>query len=428
MDELTVDNIEQVKEDIKNQGFDYNNFKGDFEGQEIIYVTGEGYKLDVDMGNYTYILDLPDNFLLGDISNSPKRDSGKHGDATDTKARADAGLRPDISQEDFNKGFLDSDILVSVPVGALDLPEGANAVEIAQNFAESVKRNRKRITSRLLSNNQYVALLTSELIGTGGDMKSAINNVEQTDAYGNILKSLGVTQNQIDSERLQYTDPLQYEKNFTSYKNLFAKTAAKSYGSELPESVLDYLAEQTNKGFFSQAEALEQMNGIFDPNANIILDNGVINALEGITVATTKVGESDVQALLDQYLPEHLHAEYSISEEASKIRNNAGARENLINRLKKTRFQFYDMYDEDISWQQILASKQQMAKSVLGQDLQSDDALLDELIRMNDSSKELERLREYGMQTGNQKVKTDLTSAMLDTFGAGIVSSRSYVG
>ena len=162
------------------------------------------------------------------------------------------------------------------------------------------------------------------------------------------------------------------------------------------------------------------MNGIFDPNANIILDNGVINALEGITVATTKVGESDVQDLLDQYLPEHLHAEYSISEEASKIRNNAGARESLINRLKKTRFQFYDMYDEDISWQQILASKQQMAKSVLGQDLQSDDSLLDELIRMNDSSKELERLREYGMQTGNQKVKTDLTSAMLDTFGAGI--------
>ena len=423
MDELTVDTVEEAK-----TGFDYSNFAGDYEGQEIIYVTGEGYKLAMDMGNYTYILDLPDTFLLGDISNSPKRDKGKHGDDVEAKARADAGLRPDISQEDFNKGFLDSDVLVSVPVGALDLPEGADAVEIAQNFAESVKRNRKRITSRLLSNDEYVSLLTAELIGTGGDMKAAIANVEETDAYGDILSSLGVTQNQITSERMEYTDPVQYQKNYNSYYNLFTKTAAKSYGSELPESVIDYLATQTNKGYFSQAEALEQMNGIFDPSANIVLDNGVLNALEGISVATTKVGESDVQDLLDQYLPEHLHATYNVSEEAGKIRNNAGARESLINKLKKTRFQFYDMYDEDISWQQIVASKQQMAKSILGQDLKSNDPLLDEIIKMNDSGKELERLRNYGLKTGNQKVKNDLAGAMMDTFGKGIVASRSYVG
>ena len=423
MGELTVDTVEEAK-----TGFDYSNFAGDYEGQEIIYVTGEGYKLAMDMGNYTYILDLPDTFLLGDISNSPKRDKGKHGDDVEAKARADAGLRPDISQEDFNKGFLDSDVLVSVPVGALDLPEGADAVEIAQNFAESVKRNRKRITSRLLSNDEYVSLLTAELIGTGGDMKAAIANVEETDAYGDILSSLGVTQNQITSERMEYTDPVQYQKNYNSYYNLFTKTAAKSYGSELPESVIDYLATQTNKGYFSQAEALEQMNGIFDPSANIVLDNGVLNALEGISVATTKVGESEVQDLLDQYLPEHLHATYNVSEEAGKIRNNAGARESLINKLKKTRYQFYDMYDEDISWQQIVASKQQMAKSILGQDLKSNDPLLDEIIKMNDSGKELERLRNYGLKTGNQKVKNDLAGAMMDTFGKGIVASRSYVG
>ena len=155
----------------------------------------------------------------------------------------------------------------------------------------------------MLSNDEYVSLLTAELIGTGGDMKAAIANVEETDAYGDILSSLGVTQNQITSERMEYTDPVQYQKNYNSYYNLFTKTAAKSYGSELPESVIDYLATQTNKGYFSQAEALEQMNGIFDPSANIVLDNGVLNALEGISVATTKVGESDVQDLLDQYLP-----------------------------------------------------------------------------------------------------------------------------
>lgn len=425
MEEPTIETIK----DFKSEEFNYDNFQGDYEGQEIIYVTGEGYKLAIDMGNYTYVLDLPDTFLLGDISNSPKRDTGKHGDEVEAKARADAGLRPDISQESFNAGFLDSDVLVSVPVGALELPEGANAVGIAQNFAEAVKRNRKRISSRLLQNDSYISLLTSELIGTGGDMKAAISNVEELDAYGDILESLGVTKSQVAAERMQYTDPVQYQKNYNSYYNLFTKTAAKQYGSELPESVISYLSTMTNKGYFSQQEALEQMNGIFDPSAGVILDNGVLNALEGITVETTKVGETDVQDLLDKYLPEHLHfSQEDIAKEAGLIRNNAGAREDLINRLKKKRYQFYSNYDEDIAWESIVSAKQQMAKTILGQDLDSEDTLLFELINMNDVTKETERLREYGLEVGNSKVKNDLATAMMNTFGQGIVTSRSYVG
>jgi len=425
MEEPTIETIK----DFKSDEFNYDNFKGDFEGQEIIYVTGEGYKLAIDMGNYTYVLDLPDTFLLGDISNSPKRDKGKHSDDVEAKARADAGLRPDISQESFNAGFLDSDVLVSVPVGALDLPEGANAVGIAQNFAEAVKRNRKRISSRLLQNDSYISLLTSELIGTGGDMKAAISNVEELDAYGDILESLGVTKSQVAAERMEYTDPVQYQKNYNSYYNLFTKTAAKQYGSELPESVISYLSTMTNKGYFSQQEALEQMNGIFDPAAGVILDNGVLNALEGITVETTKVGETDVQDLLDKYLPKHLHlSQEDIAKEAGLIRNNAGAREDLINRLKKKRYQFYSNYDEDIAWESIVSAKQQIAKTILGQDLDSEDTLLFELINMNDITKETERLREYGLEVGNNKVKNDLATAMMNTFGQGIVTSRSYVG
>lgn len=425
MEEPTIETIK----DFKSEEFNYDNFQGDYEGQEIIYVTGEGYKLAIDMGNYTYVLDLPDTFLLGDISNSPKRDTGKHGDEIEAKARADAGLRPDISQESFNAGFLDSDVLVSVPVGALDLPEGANAVGIAQNFAEAVKRNRKRISSRLLQNDSYISLLTSELIGTGGDMKAAISNVEELDAYGDILESLGVTKSQVAAERMEYTDPVQYQKNYNSYYNLFTKTAAKQYGSELPESVISYLATMTNKGYFSQQEALEQMNGIFDPAAGVILDNGVLNALEGITVETTKVGETDVQDLLDKYLPKHLHfSQEDIAKEAGLIRNNAGAREDLINRLKKKRYQFYSNYDEDIAWESIVSAKQQIAKTILGQDLDSEDTLLFELINMNDITKETERLREYGLEVGNSKVKNDLATAMMNTFGQGIVTSRSYVG
>jgi hypothetical protein len=47
---------------------------------------------------------------------------------------------------------------------------------------------------------------------------------------------------------------------------------------------------------------------------------------------------------------------------------------------------------------------------------------------MNDSTKEQEYLRELGLERGYNKVKNDLTKAMMATFGSGVVQSRSYVG
>ena len=50
------------------------------------------------------------------------------------------------------------------------------------------------------------------------------------------------------------------------------------------------------------------------------------------------------------------------------------------------------------------------------------------MIQLNDYGKEQELMRTIGLERGYQKVKSDLTKAMMATFGSGVVSSRSYVG
>ena len=81
-------------------------FEGDYKGYEIIYVTGEGYKLAVDLGETVYVIDLPDNYVLSDISNTPNRgEDAKHTDAEEVEARENAGLRSDLSLDNFNSGF-----------------------------------------------------------------------------------------------------------------------------------------------------------------------------------------------------------------------------------------------------------------------------------------------------------------------------------
>jgi len=401
------------------------SLKSDWQGTQIIYVAGEGYKIIIDLGSYSYALDVPDNITLKDISNYyDNRPDPKITDREEIAARAELSI-PEYSVDDFNSGFLNGDTLVSVPAGIFDL-EG-DAFEIANNFLDAAERNRATVTSTLLNDDEYMNNLASYYIASDGNMQVAINNFAKTNLYGQILDRLNVTQAQLDQERLEFTDPEQFAKNLTTYTDLYNRTALKVYGSELPSDVVNYLADQTRRGYFTQNEALLQMSGIFDPYANVTLDSGLLNVLEGKTVATTTQGESEVQALLDKYLPAELH-NYNVAEIAGKIRNNALYKDKFINELKDKRYSAYGMYDRNLDWASIVASKKANAANVMGVQLKDDDTLLRQMIQLNDYGKEQELMRTMGLERGYTKVKNDLTKAMMATFGSGVVSSRSYVG
>ena len=401
------------------------SLKSDWQGTQIIYVAGEGYKIILDLGSYSYALDVPDYITLKDISNYyDNRPDPKLTDREEIAAREELGI-PEYSVDDFDSGFLNDDTLVSVPVGIFEI-EG-DAFEIANNFLDAVEANRNTVTSTLLNDDEYMNNLASYYIASDGDMQVAINNFAKTDLYGQILDRLNVTQAQINQERLEFTDPEQFKKNLTTYTDLYNRTALKVYGSELPSDVVNYLADQTRRGYFTQNEALLQMSGIFDPYANVTLDSGLLNVLEGKTVATTTQGENEVQALLDKYLPAELH-NYNIAEIAGKIRNNALYKDKFINELKDKRYSAYGMYDRNLDWASIVASKKANALNVMGVQLKDDDSLLRQMIQLNDYGKEQELMRTIGLERGYKKVKSDLTKAMMATFGSGVISSRSYVG
>lgn len=401
------------------------SLKSDWQGTQIIYVAGEGYKIIIDLGSYSYALDVPDNITLKDISNYyDNRPDPKLTDREEIAARAELGI-PEYSIDDFNSGFLNDDTLVSVPVGIFEIT--GDAFEIANNFLDAVEENRNTVTSTLLNDDEYVNNLASYYIASDGNMQVAINNFKKTDLYGQILDRLNVTQAQLNQERLEFTDPEQFKKNLTTYTDLYNRTALKVYGSQLPSDVVYYLADQTRRGYFTQNEALLQMSGIFDPYANVTLDSGLLNVLEGKTVATTTQGENEVQALLDKYLPAELH-NYNIAEIAGKIRNNALYKDKFINELKDKRYSAYGMYDRNLDWASIVASKKANALNVMGVQLKDDDSLLRQMIQLNDYGKEQELMRTIGLERGYKKVKSDLTKAMMATFGSGVISSRSYVG
>ena len=401
------------------------NLKSDWKGTEIIFVPEEGYKIIIDLGNYSYALDVPENITLKDISNYyDNRENPTIKDKEEEAARDELGVAT-VSQESFNNGFLAGDKLVSVPAGIFDI-EG-DAYEIANNFLTAAERNRATVTSTLMNDSEYINNLASYYIASNGNMQVAIENFKLTDQYGQILDRLNVTQAQIDKERQEFTDPEQFEKNLTLYTDVYNRTAKKVYGSELPPDVVAYLADQTRRGYFTQQEAITQISGIFDPYAEVTLDTGLLNVLEGKTVAFTTDKQTEVQDLLDKYLPKSFHGDYNIAEIAGKIRNNSLYKDKFINELKDKRFAAYNMYDRNLEWASIVNSKKANAATTMGVNLKDDDPLLMQLITTNDYGKEQELMRSAGLERGYQKVN-DLTKAMIGSFGSGVVQSRSFVG
>ena len=404
------------------------DIKSDWKGTEIIYVEGVGYKILIDMGNFQYVLDTPEDITLSDLSDySDMRDNPKATDEIEVMARLQyLGPNSVMSEEKFKEGYYNNDILVSVPMDVFVI--GGNAYETAKNFLEQIELAQEETVNKLYHDPEYIRELGGYYVSNGGDLQKAIEAYESTAEYGAVLRRLELTQDQVDKFNMVDTDPVQYRKNYQLYFDSFKRTAKKQYGDVLPDSVLGFLADKTRSGYFTEKEAVDQIQGIFDPYSGITVHKGITALLDGEDIQYTTSMESEAQTLLDTYLPSHLQGEYDVSYIAGQMRNDATFKNQFIEELKDKRYSSYDMYDRNLNWASIIANKQTLANNILGMQLESDDPLLDEIVKLNDYSKETERLREYGLETGNNKVRTDIANAMFRTFGQGIASSRSYVG
>jgi hypothetical protein len=394
---------------------------------QIMYIkdTGE-YKIIVDTGNIIYVFDTPADATLEQLT-----DYKSTGDL-EKDAIAKAGIYTTTSKE-FNSGFFKNDKLVSVPLAVNQITQSVadDAQDVLKNFFDTQKTISETYgqSNQLWTDDEYLSQIAILSARFDGDLEAAQDAFEKTPAYGSILQRLGLSQARLNAEKMLKTDPIGFQ-NVRNENINYLNGIVSASGGDIPDTAVFYLGDLVAKGLMSLEEAKRQISGATDMYSPYRerLDAGFKNALGGGNVKVTTAGEDTVQNLLDRYLPKNLHGSINIAEEAGNIRSNPNYQQSFINKLKKQRYAIYNMYDEDIDWNIILNSKKQAAKNVLGVELKEDDIALDAIIRMNDSTKEQEYLRELGLERGYNKVKNDLTKAMMATFGSGVVQSRSYVG
>ena len=168
------------------------------------------------------------------------------------------------------------------------------------------------------------------------------------------------------------------------------------------------------------------VQSLIDPKLKVDKPQEVIDAMEGISYQGTTKGRGKVEELMAKWLPRSLWGDVKIAEHASKLRRNADYEYELIDIFQEKRYANYSMYDKEIPWENIVSNKLQAVKNVWGIDVEWDNPILDELIRMNDTTKENQYLREEGLKNGVSKVVDDLALSEVGAYGEGIVQGQAF--
>ena len=403
------------------------------DGSGIIYIEDtKEYKIIVDAGDAIYVFDTPANSTIYQLT-----DLQEIAGQSEQQVRASAGIYV-TDNDTFMSGFFNDDRLVSVAIDVNQITPAIadDAQDILKTFFDAQESLNKTYGARnaLWKDEEYlaqIAILTQQL---DGDMDAAVTYFANTEEYGNILKRLpnsqggiGISQDEIDAEEMIKTDFVGFQnlkkENIAYINGLVAKS-----GGDIPPTGVEYLADLMTKGIMSQQEVIRQVSGATDDYSPYkdTLNAGFLDAIAG-KGTKTNAGMDGVQELLNKYLPSYLHDTFDIAAEAGKIRNDPNYQSVFEDTLKDQRFALYPMYDKNVNWNFIVASKKQVAKNVLGVELKENDPALDSIIRMNDTSKEQEYLRNIGLERDYQKTKNDLQKAMMGAFGSGVVSSTAYV-
>ena len=394
---------------------------------ELMYIADTGeYKIIVDVGDTIYVFDTPGGSTLSQLTDYQMVEG-----ENEKKVRTKLGIYV-TDNKTFNSGFYKNDRLVSVPINVNQITPAIadDANDVLKGFFDGQK-NMIEIygaSNDLWTDPEYLAEIASLTAQNDGDVDAAVEMFEGTPAYGDILKRLEVSETELKAQQLLRSDPLGFG-NIRDGNILNLEGAVQASGGSIPTEAVHYLADLVTKGIMTLDGAKRNIIGATDKYSTYAdkLDAGFVGVLEGKDVTLTKTGEEDVQTLLDTYLPSYLHGTIDISKEAGNIRANPDYEDTLVASLKKARFADYNMYDEDVNWNVILAGKKQLYKNIMGSEPKEGDPALDAIIRMNDTGKATSYLREIGLEQGNQTVMADRDKAAMAAFGDGTIRSQAYV-
>ena len=400
-------------------------------GSQIIEIVNDQgkptgkYYVAVDRGDTTMIFEVPDGWNLDELTDIEDNQltsldllQGYKNELYKSKQ-----MFP-VTNEELISGFggPDGDRFVMMSTDIFQLSKDFEDVDSITSFLQGL--DVLKTSASYWNEPVYLDAINDWYLEYGAEGLDEFFGSEQ---QGIALGELGISFDQYNQINKQIKNPIGYEADRVDYEAIIRDTINDLQGL-LPESAIKFAADKWVSGTWSKEKTARQITKALDDSYSLeALDAEFSKALEGFDITKSTLKEDEAQVLLDTYLPVELHTFYNIGEIAGNLRNNPGYKATLIQQLKDKRFAAYPNLDKDIVWSNYVQSKQATVKSVLGIDVDSEDPMIKALAGLNDQSKELEYLRNIGMDSGNATVMADFTKNFMRAFGSGVVPSQSFV-
>lgn len=422
----------------------------------LVYVAETGkYYIRVDVGDVSYLFDVPDNTDLNQLvegSLDSTVDWGEGQDlAIENQIRWDLKNKGQLetfqTEDEFDNAILSGDLRESLYVDAsitniaIEIVGGVDAqgnviegqgIDWLTDFIDQVEQT--SLDAPWWNDPAYIDEVAKAALkwgAAGYENFKALGSFETGESHNDILKRLGYDPRTFDAWTEYSQDKDSFNAKVADYKLQIEKIATQKGGS-LSDAAINYAANEWAWGRWSSGKTQAQVEKAIDEYALGDLDAGFAGVIGGEGFAKTTVDEDKIRTLIDTYVPQELKGAYEdkIAEHAGKSRNNPAYLAQLEEEMKAERFALYPQYDKNLSWSNIVAGKKSLAASIWGIDvanIKSDDPTILKLLKDNDPDKEGEILRQEGFKRNYGGVMKDFNRALGNAFGTGVVKSAGWV-
>ncbi len=352
----------------------------------------------------------------------------------------------DSTELDFEKRFIDDDLMVYWG----DIDQYTDTTEDVINSIKTASANESWWKNENFRN-AYVDIWENNYddIADVFDSEQFLIDLRNSNAIGAAFGEDGVTKatwNRSIDERL---NPQQFILDDTFAKTMVLETAISALGPDGADIIndnkdlkrtLDLLAFKYNSGHFgkvgsddAKAHLSLQITALIDPSSR--LENGgylelepdVANSIDGIEIPTTTRKESEIQEILDQWVPKNQHSTFNVADEAPKLRRNPLYKTEFVEKAKDAKFAQYPMYDRNVDWTTVLNRGVALVENAWGTTPKDGDPILHEVLTLNDTNKANAYLKAEGLKIGNEKVSNDYAKAVAQAYGDDIIRTPGYV-
>jgi hypothetical protein len=205
------------------------------------------------------------------------------------------------------------------------------------------------------------------------------------------------------------------------------RVAARNYlqdmGISMPsEELVNYMADQTTMGNWSQSYFNDQVRILSDPYyADSPLDEGLTQFIEdnGITTDYTQDMESEVRSIVTRWLGTNFGNwdDDTVSYWAGILRNETDGVEKLTEFLKDQKSALFPKYDREATYDSIASPWRTMIRNLWGTSVNDSDPLLHTIINMNDVGEAGKLLTKQGLDENNKMVVGNVQTAFNRAFG-----------